>query len=322
MKIGIIGAGHIAGKMSKTLACIEGVERWAVASRDLAKAQAFASEFGFARAYGSYEELVEDPDVDLVYVATPHSHHAAHMKLCIEHGKAVLCEKAFTCNAREAEEVLAFARERGVLVAEAMWTRYMPFSKTIREVMESGIIGTPQMLSANLGYSIEWKERIVRPELGGGALLDLGVYCLNFADMYFGLDYEGLSTSCVKNAQGMDMQETVTLTYADGRMTVLHMSARCATDRHGVISGSEGFIVVDNINNPRHLDVYSKTGQLLDSRDAPDCISGYEYEVISCGEALSLGLCEAPQMSAETILRIMRLCDALRAEWGVRFPAD
>lgn len=322
MNIGILGAGHIAGKMSKTLARMEGIGRLAVASRDLAKARTFADEFGFAKAYGSYEELVKDPEVDLVYVATPHSCHADHMKLCLSHGKAVLCEKAFTCNAREAEEVLGLARDRGIMVAEAMWTRYMPFSLKIREVMESGIIGKPEMLTANLGYSIEWKERVVRPELGGGALLDLGVYCLNFADMYFGLDFESMTTSCIKNASGADMQEVMAFSYADGRMVELHVSARCATDRSGVIGGSEGYILVDNINNPRHMDVFAKTGQLLASYDAPPCISGYEYEVMACRDALSSGQCGTWQMPAETILRVMRVCDALRAEWGVTFPAD
>lgn len=198
----------------------------------------------------------------------------------------------------------------------------MPFSAKIREVIESGIIGVPQMLSANLGYSIEWKERIIKPELGGGALLDLGVYCLNFADMYFGLDFKNMTTSCVKNELGADMQEAMIFTYADGRMAELHVSARCATDRSGVIGGTEGYILIDNINNPRHMDVFAKTGRALASYDAPPCISGYEYEVLSCKEALEKGLSEANQMPYETILRVMRLCDVLRAEWDVKFPAD
>jgi len=321
MRIGILGAGHIAIKMAMTLKdrpeC-----RCAVGSRSYEKARDFARQYGFAHAYGSYEELVADPDVDLIYVATPHSHHFAHASLAINHGKAVLCEKAFTTNAREAEELLRLAEEKGVFITEAIWTRYMPFSTTIRETIDSGIIGQPKFLTANLSYPIDWKERLMRPELGGGALLDIGVYTLNFARMCFGTDIVDVKSACLTSATGMDMQETITLIYRDGRMASLQSSAYCADPRFGIIGGTKGYIVVENINNPLRATVYSEDHQPIRTLEAPPQITGFEYQLAACEEALRNGWLESPFMPHAETLAVMRLMDTLRAQWGVRFPAD
>lgn len=322
MRIGILGAGHIAGKVSGTLRQMDGVRCYAIAARDLWRAQAFAGEHGFDRAYGSYEELVSDPEVDLVYVATPHSCHFPHVKLALEHGKPVICEKSFMMNAHEAEEVIALARQKRLLLAEAIWTRYMPFSKTIKEVIDSGVLGRVRMLSANLGYPIEWKERVIKPELGGGALLDLGVYCLNFALMCFGTDIAEIKTACVKNEFGVDMQETIALYYKDGKVANLHATAWCATDRQGVIGGDKGFLIVDNINNPLSATAWTRYGEQIGHWEAPARISGFEYEFEACRKAIAEGRCEPEAMPHEETLRVMRLMDTLRAEWGVRFPGD
>ena len=154
MNIGFIGAGRIANTLASTMARMEDVNLYAVAARDLGRAEAFAQKYGFDRAYGSYEEMLCDPQVELVYIATPHSHHAEHMKLCIAHGKNVLCEKAFTLNADQAREVAALAKEKGVYVAEAIWTRYMPSRQLINDVLASGVIGRVTALSANLCYPV------------------------------------------------------------------------------------------------------------------------------------------------------------------------
>ncbi len=174
-KVGIIGAGWIADQMGKTLTPIEGYEVYAIASRSIEKAQAFATRYGCQKVYDSYEAMVSAPDVDLAYVATPHSHHYAHAKLALEHGKPRLVEKAFTVNADEAREIIDFAKEKGLFITEAIWTRYMPLSHKIKEVMESGVIGEPRLMQASLCYMMEKKQRIFKPELCGGALLDVGV---------------------------------------------------------------------------------------------------------------------------------------------------
>ena len=150
IRVGIIGAGWIAHKMAQTLGPLKDAEVLAIASRSEEKAKEFAAEYGISKAYGSYEALVSDPDVDLVYIATPHSHHYQHTKLALEHDKAVLVEKAFTANAREAKELLDMAKERGLFLTEAIWTRYMPLSHKVKELMDSGIIGEPRVLTATL----------------------------------------------------------------------------------------------------------------------------------------------------------------------------
>lgn len=322
ISIGILGAGHIAGKVSSTLEQMPQLRCCAVASRDLAKARAFALEHGFEKAYASYEALCADPDVDLVYVATPNSHHYAHIKMALEAGKAVLCEKSFTLNAAQAEELIALSQKKNVLLAEAIWTRYMPFSKQIKEIIDSGVIGTPHFLSANLGYALEWKERVMRPELGGGALLDVGVYCLNFALMCFGSDIKETVTACTKNDAGVDLQETVTFIYNDGRMAELHASAQAATDRQGIISGDKGFLIIDNVNNPGSASAWTRYGESLGHWEAPARISGFEYEFLACRRAILEGRIECEEMPHAEILRVMRMMDALRRSWGVSFPGE
>ena len=222
MRIGIIGAGWIAEKMALSLqAKPQDCEVYAIASRSIEKAKDFAQKWSIQKAYGSYEELVSDKDVDLIYIATPHSHHYEHTRLALEHGKPCLVEKAFTANAREAEELLALAKQKNLFITEAIWTRYMPLSHKVTEIMQSGIIGEPRILTATLCYMMEHKERIVRPELCGGALLDLGVYCLNFARMYFGTDIKRTVTNVHIGPTGMDMHECISLSYADGKMANL-----------------------------------------------------------------------------------------------------
>ena len=190
MKVGILGAGSIARAMAMAVNGLEGVEGYAVASRDLSKAQAFCDTWGFQKAYGSYEEMLQDPQVELVYVATPHSHHFEHTRLCIEHGKPALVEKAFTANAAQARELIAMAERKGVFLTEAIWVRYMPSRRILRELIDSGIIGSVQRVSADLSYPIPNVKRLTDPSLAGGALLDLGVYVLNFASMVLGDDVQ------------------------------------------------------------------------------------------------------------------------------------
>ncbi len=320
--IAILGAGHIATKMAATLQRMKDVNCYAIAARDLARAEAFAKEWNFKQAYGSYEELASDPQVDLVYIATPHSHHYEQARLCLLNGKAVLCEKAFTANARQAEELLRLSKERNVFITEAIWTRYMPFSTTIRELVSGGAIGHPHMLTANLGYPIADKERIANPELCGGALLDLGVYPINFARMVFGTDIEDIQSHCVKNDKGVDMQESIFFRYADGKIAALQATALCANDRQGIISGDKGYLVVDNVNNPQQAAIYNPDHQMVKMYDCPPQISGYEYEVQACLNALRKGTIECTEMPHKETLVVMRLLDKLRKEWGVAYPAD
>lgn len=321
-KVGIIGAGWIADKMAEALAPLNEYCVYAIASRSLDKAQAFAQSWNIPKAYGSYEELVNDKEVDLVYIATPHSHHFPHTMLALEHSKPVLVEKAFTANAHEAEILLETARSKGIFITEAIWTRYMPLSHKVKEIMESGIIGEPRLLTATLCYMMEFKERILRPDLCGGALLDLGVYALNFARMYFGTDIVKTVSNCQLGTTGMDMQECISLSFADGKMANLQAGTLCLNDRQGIINGTEGYIRVDNINCPHVVEVYRNYELVARYTKPEDMVNGYEYQVYECRRCIEEGLLESPMMPHEETLSIMKQMDGLRKEWGVVYPMD
>lgn len=323
MNVAILGAGNIARSMAAAIGGLDdSVKAYAVASRNLEKAEKFAAEWGFSKAYGSYEEMAEDPKVDLVYIATPHSHHFEQAKMCIEHGKAVLVEKAFTMNAEQARELLELAKERQVLAAEAIWTRYMPSRKMIDDLIAGGAIGNVTSLSANLGYLLSHVERLRKPELAGGALLDLGVYPINFASMVFGTKIKEVSSTCVKMETGVDSQDSITLIYEDGKAAFLYATMLAQTDREGVINGDQGYMEIQNINNCEEIRVYNLNRELTGRYTVPAQINGYEYELLACKEALEKGEIECPQMPHCEILRIMKLMDSLRASWGIQFPGE
>lgn len=321
-RVGIIGAGWIADKMAISLSPLDDYCVEAIASRSLDKAQEFAKRYNIRKAYGSYEGLVADDDIDLVYIATPHSHHFEHSMLALKYNKPLLVEKAFTANAREAQIILDTAHEKGVFITEAIWTRYMPLSMKVKELMESGIIGEPRVLTATLCYMMENKERIIRADLCGGALLDLGVYALNFARMYFGTDIARTVTNCIIGPTGMDMHESISLTYSNGRMANLQAGTLCLNDRQGIISGTEGYIRVDNINCPELIEVY-RDYKLAERITRPtDMVTGYEYQVMECRRCLEAGFLESPMMPHKETLSIMQQMDSLRKEWGVEYPMD
>ena len=317
-----MGTGNIAGVMAGTIKKMKNVKCHGVASRSEERAQEFANEYGIKVAYTSYEEMLLDDKIDLIYIATPHSEHYANMKLCIENGKNVLCEKAFTANAKQAEEILALAKEKGVFVAEAMWVRYMPMLTTIKGILNSGIIGEPAMLTANLSYPISGKRRLTDPALAGGTLLDLGVYTLNFAAMMFGKDIEKMESTCTYTETGVDASESITITYKDGRMAVLNGTMNGVSDRRGVIYGPKGYIAIENINNFESVTVYDAGYKAVKTVKAPKQITGYEYEVYACMEAIEKGEKECWEMPHDEILRIMQQMDGLRAQWGVVFTFE
>lgn len=319
MKMAILGAGGIAVKMSNTIAGMDTVEAYAVASRDLAKAKAFADEHGFTKAYGSYEEMLADENVDLVYVATPHSHHYKHIKMCLEAGKNVLCEKAFTVNADQAREVLALAKEKKLLLTEAIWTRYMPSRKIIDDVIASGIIGEVTSLTANLGYEISEVERIRNPKLAGGALLDLGVYVINFARMVMGENMTDLSSHAVFEGE-VDFIDTISMVFDGKKLATTQCNAHAVQNRAGVICGTKGYIEVTNINNPQAIKVFDDNYKEIADYPVPKQITGYEYEVEACMRAMEAGNLECPEMPHAETIRVMEIMDSLRKSWGYEIP--
>ena len=322
MKIGILGCGVMAETFADTLRQMEEAECYAAASRTLERAEKFAGKYGFEKAYGSYEELCADPEVELIYIATPHSSHYDNMKLCIRNKKPVLCEKSFTLNAGEAEQIRKYAEQEQVFVAEAIWTRYMPSRNMIQEIIDSGIIGDISVLTANLSYPISHKERIMRPELAGGALLDIGVYGVNFAMMHFGTDIERIESSVRMTDTGVDAMESITIFFRGGRMAVLTHDIYSRSDRKGIFYGEKGYIIVENINNPQSISVYDTEDRLVRRMDVPKQISGYEYEVLECIDAVRSGEKESTSMPLSDTIKVMEIMDQLRGQWGLVYPRE
>lgn len=322
MRVGIIGTGWIAEKAAITLNGMDNCEALAVGSRSQEKAEAFASKWGIAKAHGSYRELIDDPDVDLVYVGTPHSHHFDVTKEALLAGKPCLVEKAFMANYRQAKEIVDLAHDRKVFLAEAIWTRYQPVVEMVRQLMKDGRIGIPRLLTATLGYSMGEKPRIMRPDLCGGALLDLGVYALNFVRMFFPADIVSMESQCVKSDTGMDLTNAISMVLSDGMLCNLQSSAACVGDNIGVIAGTEGNLIIDNINNPQQITVNGPDRTYIETIHVPKQITGYEYQFVACRQALIDGLLEPREMPHSETLYVMQLMDGLRRKWGVRYPMD
>lgn len=319
MKLGILGAGGIASTMVKTVAGMKDVEAYAVAARDLERARVFAQKYEVKKAYGSYEEMLADDEVELVYIATPHSHHYLHAKMCLEAGKNVLCEKAFTVNAEQAQKLFDLAKEKKLLITEAIWTRYMPSRKMINDIIESGVIGEVTAVTANLSYTVSHVERIRKPELAGGALLDVGVYPINFASMVLGDKVKDVKATAIFQ-NGVDILDSIAMVFEGDRMATLQCGAREISDRMGSIFGTRGYMQVQNINNPEKITVFDTEHKEVASYVVPEQISGYEYEVESCMKAIQEGKLECPDMPHAETIRIMKILDDIRKSWNYEIP--
>ncbi|MCI2069453.1 MAG: Gfo/Idh/MocA family oxidoreductase [Bacilli bacterium] len=322
MKIGIIGAGGIASKMAATIKAIDGMENYAIASRSLEKAEQFKKQQGFQKAYGSYEELCQDTNVDLVYIATPHSEHYKNMELALKYHKPVLCEKAFTANAKQAEDIISRFETSGVFLTEAIWTRYMPSRKTLDNLLASGLIGEPYLIYASLCYPIKNHARLVDPALAGGALLDVGVYPINFASMAFSSFPTNIYASCTLSETKVDETDTLIFDFPNNKKAVLAASMDGPSDRRGIIYGTKGYIEVININNTERIDVFDPLHNLIQSIKVPFGISGYEWELFACSEALKENKLECPEMTHKDTLKIMKVLDECRRQMGIIYPFE
>ena len=325
MRVGILGAGGIAKEMAKTIAPLADVESYAVAARDYDRADAFAKTWGFEKAYGSYEDMLSDDKVDLVYIAVPHSHHHKWTIEALNAGRNVLCEKSFAANTKQAEEMIALAEEKKLLLTEAIWTRYMPSRKIIEDIIKSGKLGKVVTIDSNLGYKINMNERMVKPELAGGCLLDLTVYTLNFSSMVHGDDIKRISASMVPTDTGVDGQDSIMLEYSDGVMASMFTTMYGLTDRRGLVCGTDGFMCVQNINNPEKITVYEPDRtqyKIKEEITVPEQITGYEYEVLACKKALEEGRIECEEMPHSETLTIMRQMDEIRKQYGIVFPFE
>jgi len=316
MNVGIIGTGWIAEKAAETINAMppsENIRLLAVASRSLATAQGFSARFGISRAYEGYDALCADKDVDLVYVATPHNLHYENMTAALNAGRNVLCEKPFTVNAQQTRSVTELARTNRLFLAEAMWTRYMPLREKFSLLSELGRI---KSLEADLSYANAHMRRMYDLDLAGGALLDLGVYAVNFAVTAFGSDIADIKATCERFPSGADLSDDITLIYRDGKTARLTASLAEYKDSYGVIKGEAGELVFKNINNYEWVEHNGKR------YERPKQLTGNEYQFYACKNAIERGLQETPEFGHGEIIRVMEIMDEIRGLWGLKYPCE
>ncbi len=320
---GILGAGSIASSFSNGLLLRTASTITAVGSRDVAKAQAFADAHApGARAHGSYEELVADDDVDVIYVATPHSHHLEHALLAIRAGKHVLVEKPITRNVAEAKQLLDAAREAGVFLMEAMWTRFLPHVAALRGAIARGEIGRVVNVIAefDVAFPYDPSHRILNPDLAGGALLDLGVYPIAFAHDLLGAP-SSITARGTLAPTGVDDHVGIILDWADGAQAVLHTSSRAAGPNAATIIGTEGRIDIPrSFFTPTSFTVTRGDGTTW-TFDSPEG-EGKVYEAAEVARQITAGATESPRHPWSDTLEIMTILDEIRAQLGVVYPGE
>ncbi|MFK8242862.1 MULTISPECIES: Gfo/Idh/MocA family oxidoreductase [unclassified Facklamia] len=321
INVGIIGAGKIAAKMAKTIHGVDKANAYAIASRDAERALSFAETHGFKKAYHSYEALVRDENVDLVYVATPHNFHFKHAKLALENGKHVLCEKAITLNAKELTELIAIATERQLTFVEAIWSRFMPLHLQLKSLLDTGAIGEPQILYGNLSYYLEHVERMYNPHLAGGALLDLGVYPVHYALSLFGNDYQSIQSTMMKTELGVDRHTAITLQYADGKIAQL-MCSMNAFEQSSKIYGTNGRIETTGIHHIEEIRVYDKENNCTQVIKRPNDIGGFEFELAETIKMIEEHKIESDIVTHADSLAVMQVLDTVRQQNDFIYPNE
>ncbi len=320
---GVIGTGGIAHSFVADCTAA-GIDFVAVGSRSRTSAEAFAAEHGIPRAHGSYAELVGDPDVDAVYVATPHSRHAEDALLAIAAGKHVLVEKAFTITAAEARRVVDAARRADVAVSEAMWTRFLPQMRMIRELVAEGRIGRPRLVEATHHQALptDPHHRLNDPALGGGAILDLGVYPISFAVDVLGVP-TAVTAAGTLSDQGVDTQMGVVLTHDGGTQSMLHFGLDLRSPNTASIIGEDGRIDLDDTwYTPTTWRLRDRDGTVVEEYDSREELTGYAHEARAFEAMVTSGTHEGGVMDPEETVAIMAVMDEARRQVGVRYAAD
>lgn len=321
MNIGIWGTGVIAAKMADTIRRMEDVTLYACASRTQERANCFANDYNCYKAYGSAEDMLQDREVDLVYIATPNFAHYDNTIACLRHGKAVLCEKPFALNYTQAKEMIELATEKHILLAEAMWMRYQPLAAKIVELINDGVIGKPRLLLANKGEADLAPEGL-NPATGGSTLLNMGVYAINDAFLAFGSNVLNVSTSRIMLESGTDGANSITLEYTDGKLAILSSSLIAPTGNRWYICGENGMLEIKGLSRLQSITQYNRKREKVCEYKAEENYTGYEYEILACKKALLNGDIECPEMPHSETLAVMKLMDSIRETWEMTFPCE
>lgn len=323
VRLGILGTGNMAHEFARGLRYAENIELTAVGSRSAESAGKFSSEFAVSKAHSDYEALAADPDLDLVYISTPHSCHMENSLMCLDAGKAVICEKPFTINAEEASRVIEKARAEGLFLMEAMWSRYLPSIIKLRELLVENTIGNVQIMIAGGAFmpAFDPDFYLFRPELGGGVMLDAGVYLVSMASMVFGTP-DTIQAAGSFHETGVDEQDAVLLQHHNGAIANLYVSLRASSSPDITLLGDRGKIYV-------HAPVFAPPRLTLSINGEPDEIlslpfdgNGYQFEAIEAAECITAGRTESDVMPLDETLAIMQTLDEIRRQLGLKYPME
>ncbi len=320
---GLIGLGVISRKFAKGLAFVPDAEIYAVASRSQEKADAFGAEFGATKCYGNYEDLAKDPNVDVAYIGTPNNYHLPQTLLCLKAGKHVLCEKPFAVNAKEAKAMIDCAREESLFLMDAFWTRYFPAMYKLRELVAEKVIGDVMLVTADFGGRgpVVPEKRHFNPDLAGGAMLDVGSYCIQFASMIYGKPPTDIASQVAIGETGVDELSVLVFKYSDYEMAALTSAIRLTTPHEARVMGTEGYIAIPDFWHPSELTVV-RSGQAPELLRFPYEGEGFQFEAIEVGDCIRAGLTESPVYPLDETLTIMETMDRIRADWGMRYPFE
>lgn len=320
---GIIGPGRIAVKFAAALKLAGDTRLKAVASRDMDRAREFAAAHDADQSYNSYEQLAADPEIDAVYVATPHGYHAEHTLLCLRHGKAVLCEKPMALDAAEVGAMIAASREHQTFLMEAMWTRFLPFIRQTSALIADGKIGELRYIHADFGFLAPYQpdSRLYNMRLGGGSLLDIGIYPL-----FLCLHYLGKPDSIVASGHlapsGADDTCHAILGYGDGRSAVISSTLACHTSLTAEIAGTEGSIHIPTPWYKNDRLTWNRTGKPEETIQLEPMVNGFEYQIREVSRCLEAGQIESPSMSHAFSLMMSQTMDEIRRRIGVKYPGE
>ncbi len=324
IRMGVLGPGAIFRRVMTDMKNAKNIRITAVASRNAERAQKAAELSGAEHVFTSYEELAKCPDVDLVYIATPHTLHREHSILCMQNGKHVICEKPMAVNDTEAAEMIACARENNVFLMEAMWTRFMPAAVRVKELIDSGAIGTVQHITANFSYrstNLPPEHRLVNPALAGGSLLDVGVYCLEAITQQLGFAPDQVQGACVKAESGVDARFSVQMLYPGGATAQFVSGIDVTTESTEIIYGTLGRIEIPDFWHPTRFTVRYATGETEEHTYRPEN-EGHHYQFVHAGECIENGVIDSPVMPLAETLGALRIMTDLRREHGVVYPQE
>ncbi|MDX1994614.1 MAG: Gfo/Idh/MocA family oxidoreductase [bacterium] len=319
---GILSTGLIAGAFVRDLQPQPGMEIVAVGSRTQASADSFGEQWSIPRRYASYEALAADPDVDVIYIGTPHPYHVENTLLCLDTGKAVLCEKPFAMNTHETRRMIDRAREKGLFLMEAMWTRFSPLMQRLTQLLDEGVIGEVRLLNADFGFAATFdaQHRLFNPALGGGALLDVGIYPISLASLVFRQQPQTIHSAARLGETGVDEQNALLFHYANGAMAQISSAVSLTTPQEALILGTKGRIRIHTpFWKPNRLTIIrdGKDDQVVTTED-----SGYHFQALDVAACLRAGKTESDRMPLDETLAIMGTLDSIRTQWGLVYPME